>query len=181
MKLKYRVAVKFYTETKNQEQLNLAYKEIESFTENYKHFKYYYKFDFSQQKDKINLDELDLDGDIEAALMKSNSDFVLFLDRFKYKQADIVFQQGNYNVDLVKWAIEKVQIKEHKTKKEEIDISSLLDTDKTSSKYFSCEGVSWTFSIFLWLALVVFSIALIFTHCYMYMKNPLKFFKGING
>jgi hypothetical protein len=181
MKLKYKLAVKFYTETKNQEQLNLAYKEIESFTENYKNFKYYYKLDFSQQKDKFNLDEFDLDYEIELAITKYNSEFVLFLDRFKFKQADIVFQQGNYNVDLVKWAIEKVQNKEKETLKKEIDISTLLDNDKICEKYFSCERASSTFSIFIWVALVIFSVALIFTHCYMYMKNPLKFFKGING
>ncbi len=180
MKLKYKVAVKFYTETKNQEQLEYAYKEIESFTENYKNFKYYYKFDFSIQKQMFTLEELDLDYEIEVALIKQNSEFVLFLDRFKFKKAEIVFQEGNYNLDLIKWAIEKVQNKKKEIKKEDIDISTLLDSYKIIDNIYH-EETSWNISLFLWVALVILSIGLIFTHCYMYMKNPLKFFKGING
>jgi hypothetical protein len=44
MKNKYKLAVKFYTETRNEEQLQIAYKEIDQFYENYYLFKFYYKF-----------------------------------------------------------------------------------------------------------------------------------------
>ena len=50
MKLKYKVAVKYYNETKNHEQLEFAYKEIENFTETYSNFKWYYKFNFEKIK-----------------------------------------------------------------------------------------------------------------------------------
>ena len=55
MKLKYKVAVKFYTETKNEEQLNYAFKEIESFTEIYNNFKWYYKFNLENIKNHQDL------------------------------------------------------------------------------------------------------------------------------
>lgn len=180
MKLKYKLAVKYFTETKNQEQLNLAYKEIESFIENYRNFKWYYSFEYTKQTKLYSLDELDLDSEIEMSLLKYNSEFITFLGRFKFKQADNAFQKGNYNVDLIKWAIEKVTKKENQGRKEDLDISKLLDETKNCEKNYLIEENS-SITLLLWVALVILSIALIFTHCYMYIKNPLKFFKGING
>lgn len=45
MENKYHLAIKFFTETKNQEQLIIAYKEIESFMQTYENFLFYYNFD----------------------------------------------------------------------------------------------------------------------------------------
>lgn len=47
IKNKYILAIKFYTETKNEEQIKLAYKELESFLETYYNFKWYVKFDLN--------------------------------------------------------------------------------------------------------------------------------------
>jgi hypothetical protein len=44
MKNKYKLAIKFYTETRNEEQLQIAYKEIDKFYEIYYLYKYYYNF-----------------------------------------------------------------------------------------------------------------------------------------
>jgi len=44
MKKKYAMAIKFFTETKNEEQLEISYKEIENFMNNYSSFKFFYKF-----------------------------------------------------------------------------------------------------------------------------------------
>lgn len=44
MESKYHSAIKFFTETKNEEQLNIAYKEIENFMETYENFLFYYTF-----------------------------------------------------------------------------------------------------------------------------------------
>lgn len=51
MKKKYAMAIKFFTETKNEEQLEISYKEIESFMSNYGSFKFFYKFQ------SFNIDE----------------------------------------------------------------------------------------------------------------------------
>jgi len=45
MENKYQLAIKFFTETKNEEQLNIAYKEIELFMQTYENFLFYYSFD----------------------------------------------------------------------------------------------------------------------------------------
>ena len=45
MEHKYQLAIKFFTETKNEEQLNIAYKEIEGFMQTYENFLFYYTFD----------------------------------------------------------------------------------------------------------------------------------------
>jgi hypothetical protein len=44
MKQKYSMAIKFFTETKNEEQLDLSYIEIEKFLTNFRQFKLFYKF-----------------------------------------------------------------------------------------------------------------------------------------
>ena len=48
MKSKYNLAVKFFTESKNEEQLELTYKEIDSFMKNYETFKFYIKFNTNE-------------------------------------------------------------------------------------------------------------------------------------
>jgi len=54
MKKKYAMAIKFFTETKNEEQLEISYKEIESFMANFSSFKFFYKFQ------TFNIDEKEI-------------------------------------------------------------------------------------------------------------------------
>ena len=44
MKTKYSLAIKFFTESKNEEQLAICYKEIDTFMDTYDEFKFYFKF-----------------------------------------------------------------------------------------------------------------------------------------
>lgn len=185
MKLKYKVAVKYYNETKNHEQLQFAYKEIENFTETYNNFKWYYKFNFEKLKSYFfkhntinNQDTLDLDYDIEKVLFTENPmrlQFINFMERYKYKIVDSIFQSGNYNVDLIKYAIEKIVVRE----KSEFDINTILKNEKLENRIniTRTQNDSSNFSLFFSFSLVVLSIALIFAHYYMYMKYPHKFFK----
>ena len=53
IKKKYVLAFKFFTETKNYIQLDLTYKEYESFYDIYNKFKFFYKFDSSSINDTI--------------------------------------------------------------------------------------------------------------------------------
>ena len=57
MKNKYTLAIKFFTESKNEQQLELSYKEIEAFEENYENFKFHFKFSVDTIPQKI-LDSL---------------------------------------------------------------------------------------------------------------------------
>ena len=47
MKSKYSLAIKFFTESKNEEQLELCYKEIESFMDTFDEFKFFLRFSTS--------------------------------------------------------------------------------------------------------------------------------------
>jgi len=57
MKIKYKIAIKYFTETNNEEQLIIAYNEIENYLQHYYHFKWYYKFNPTVQID-TNLQSL---------------------------------------------------------------------------------------------------------------------------
>jgi hypothetical protein len=182
MKLKYKVAVKYYNETKNHEQLLFAYKEIENFTETYNNFKWHYKFRFDKIKSyymKYNhQDPLDLDFEIENLMLSENPrriEFINFMERYKYKIVDTIFQSGNYNVDLIKYAIEKVR----KREKSEFDINTILKKEKFDYGSNSPRNQydSSNLSLLLSFSLVILSLALVFAHYYMYMKYPHKFFK----
>ena len=48
MENKYILALKFFTETKNEEQMDIAYNEIEAFMETYEYFLFYYFFDSNE-------------------------------------------------------------------------------------------------------------------------------------
>ena len=48
MKSKYLQSIKFYTELKNEEQINYAYIELESLFETYENFKFFFKFEINQ-------------------------------------------------------------------------------------------------------------------------------------
>ena len=45
MENKYILAIKFFTESKNEEQMEIAYGEIESFLETFENFLFYYLLD----------------------------------------------------------------------------------------------------------------------------------------
>jgi hypothetical protein len=178
MKMKYKIAVKFYTETKNEEQLNFAYKEIENFMDNYKNFKNVYKFDVN----KIYSCSLyDFKFDIPNEILNKKEEFLQFLHQFKFKIADSIFQQGNFNVDLIKYAINKV----NKVQMDEDVVEEKIKKDNTlningvkivpGNKVFT-EQTSSKLSLFFTITVMLLSIVFIFIHYYLYMKNPLKFF-----
>jgi hypothetical protein len=48
MKSKYALAIKFFTESKNEEQLDLCYKEIEKFMTTYEKFKFFLNFSIQE-------------------------------------------------------------------------------------------------------------------------------------
>jgi hypothetical protein len=53
MKNKYNFAIKFFTETKNEEQLELSYKEIEKFMSTFAKFKFYFIFSLNNIDDYV--------------------------------------------------------------------------------------------------------------------------------
>lgn len=53
MKHKYIMAIKFFSESKNEEQIDLSYKEVEKFLTNFREFKLFYKFETFTIDEKI--------------------------------------------------------------------------------------------------------------------------------
>ena len=53
MKSKYNLAIKFFTEAKNEEQLDLSYKEIERFMTTFNKFKFYANFSSQNVNDDV--------------------------------------------------------------------------------------------------------------------------------
>jgi hypothetical protein len=177
MKQKYKIALKYYTETNNDQQLKIASNEIENFTESYVNFKWYFKFSIVKH---LNPSNITLDKELsEFNKFLSDNEFIKYIGYFKYKHADMMFQQGNFNLDLIKYAIEKVLKKEN-----EVNINlrnTLLNQHNKCLSFKNCldfkENTKFNFSLFFSFLLILLSIALISTHYYLYMKNPLKFFQ----
>jgi hypothetical protein len=51
MRNKYHSAVKFFTDSKNEEQLTLSYKEIEHFMGNFERYQWFFTFDPSEMSE----------------------------------------------------------------------------------------------------------------------------------
>ena len=112
IKKKYNLAVKFFTETKNKDQLDLTYKEYESFYEVYNQFKYFYKFSINSVEKKV-LENLN-DNEKRKLFDEKNKKMI---ERNKKCICEYIFAHGNYNVELYKYVVEKI-FKEEKDKKE---------------------------------------------------------------
>ena len=97
----------------------------------------------------------------------NNSEFKKVIYHYKNKSADMVFQNGSFNNELIRYAITKV------IKSEGIAENFLsqpkMDNNDSESKL----------SIYIFLTMVILSIGLIFIHYYLYIKNPKKFFQRL--
>jgi len=154
MENKYQLAIKFFTETKNEEQLIIAYKEIEMFMQTYENFIFYYAFD----PKNINAKYYDALSEESKTLLKDETMLVL-INEFKFKTADSIFGEGNYNFALYKYALEKVceeerKEREIKEKEEEVanpktSIFSCLEFSKNSNMYLFITVGVLLFTVFL--------------------------------
>ena len=111
IKKKYNLAVKFFTETKNQAQLDLTYKEYESFYEVFNKFKNYYKFS-TNKIDKKVIEQL---NDNEKKILYDIRCQKL-IEKNKICICEHIFIHGNYNVELYKYVVDKI-FKEEKSQK----------------------------------------------------------------
>jgi hypothetical protein len=152
IKKKYILAVKFFTETKNQAQLDLTYKEYESFYDVFNRFKSYYKFSINKIDKKV-IEQL---NDIEKKKLYDIKNQKL-IEKNKICICEHIFIHGNYNVELYKYVVDKI-FKEEKTKKMKEKKFNLLQyiLNLSKGKYFIMK-VSFCF-IILSLVTVAFQI-----------------------
>ena len=155
MKSKYNLAVKFFTETKNQEQLDLTYKEYEAFHETFEQFKFFYKFKIESIDPKAynQLTE-------EEKKMLSDPNNTKFIERQKANICDYIFSNGKFNLELYKYALDKVfeeyrqQIEEEKKKEEAL-------RPKVSWSEYLLKISKGNFGIYLSICFILFTIGAI--------------------
>ena len=112
IKKKYNLAFKFFNETKNQDQLDLTYKEYESFYEVFNKFKYYYKFSINSINKKV-IEQLN-DNEKKKLFDIKNQKII---EKNKICICEYIFIHGNYNVELYKYVVDKI-FEEEKAKKD---------------------------------------------------------------
>ena len=119
IKKKYNLAFKFFTESKNQAQLDLTYKEYESFYETFNKFKKFYKFSINTIENKV-IDQL---SDKEKKnLFDINNRKII--EKNKKCICQYIFINGNYNAELYKYVVDKIL--EEENNKKEIENKSKL-------------------------------------------------------
>lgn len=146
MRSKYIFAVKFFTETKNEEQLTILYKEIEGFLDNYAEFKYF-----------IELDCLSIDPKIESRLQSENPEiyesledelYQDFVNDYKFRACEDIFSNYKYNFELFKYALEKIFEDERKERdKEELKKPKVSYFSYIKNLFSGKDSNSWIFIV----------------------------------
>ena len=112
IKKKYNLAFKFFTENKNQAQLDLTYKEYESFYETFNKFKKFYKFSINTIENTV-MEQLS-DKEKNNLLDIRNKKII---EKNKKCICQYIFLNGNYNAELYKYVVDKI-LEEEKNKKD---------------------------------------------------------------
>ena len=121
MKNKYNLAVKFFTETKNKEQLELTYKEYEGFHETYEQFKFFFKFKVETIDPKLLAQLTE-----EEKKILSSPESLKKIERRRYNICESIFGGGNFNIELYRWSLDKVfseeriKLEEERKREEEL-------------------------------------------------------------
>ncbi len=168
MKRNYKFLIKYYTEAKNSEQLKTGYKEIEDFMEKYKNFQYFhfmnipgFIFLIETYDDKSHFLTQEMKSVLHLKMFQN------FLEYYKNYTADSVFQAGNFNINLIKEAINKVN-KEMKNKELESESnSSQSDSNYNENK----ESLSNNLSIFVPFGLMISSIIYMFLILFFFLPT----------
>ena len=155
MKSKYNLAVKFFTETKNQEQLDLTYKEYEAFHETFEQFKFFYKF----KKESIDPKAFNQLTDEEKKMLEdpNNSKSI---ERQIANICDYIFSNGKFNLELYKYALDKV-FEEYRVKMEEERKKEEALKPKVSWSEYLLKISKGNFGIYLSICFVIFTIGAI--------------------
>ena len=168
MNRNYKVFIKFYTESKDLKELNNAFKEIEHFMEIFKNFQYFHSmnipgflFLIETYNDKSHFLTEEMKSVLHLKIFQN------FLEYYKNYTADSVFQAGNFNIYLIKEAINKVN-KEMKNKEFESESnSSQSDSNYNDNKV--C--LSKNLSIFVPLGLMFSSIIYMFLILFFFLPS----------
>ena len=155
MRSKYNLAVKFFTETKNQEQLDLTYKEFEGFHEIYEQFKFFYKFKIESIDPKV-INQLNE----EEKKMLHEPQTTKIIERQRANICEYIFSHGDYNLELYKYALDKI-FEEDRVKAEEEEKRNEALRPKVSWTEFLTKISKGNFGIYLSICFIVFTLGAI--------------------
>ena len=167
MKKKYKMEIKLYKETQNENELFKAYEEFEYFLDRYKMFKFYHKMNIDKAIEMYN--SIVINKTIEDDYLHCDRidmySFYNCLNNYKDKKADAVFQDSNFNIDMIKTAIDKVN-QDVKTK-EFLEKRMFLFNEKemirvTNTFEFFCENLYNTVPIVFMLLTLLFMFVIFF-------------------
>jgi len=155
MKSKYNLAVKFFTETKNKEQLDLTYKEFEGFHETFEQFKYFYKFKIESIDPKVisQLNE-------EEKKMLQDPNTPKIIERQRANICEYIFSHGKYNLELYKYALDKI-FEEDRVKMEEERKKEEALRPKVSWSEYLMKISKGNFGVYLSICFIVFTLGAI--------------------
>ena len=180
MKTKYDLAIKYYTETENFEQIKIAYFELEQFNQTFENFFYYIELENKTFESLVkNSYESIYEGYIKnkenkrknsghSGEIKQDSKITLPLEQFskiihltQLKIADTVFNEANFNSELLN----------HIKKKEKVHNGPKKEHEEKDEKKNSKEEFSTQISCLILFMLLFFSFLVIYIQSYFYDLN----------
>ena len=114
MKKQYKQIIKFFSETKNQELLDLTYDEYEKFMDSYDKFKFYYNFEF----DNIDPKAINRLNEEEKRMINDENKYDFYLKRIMHF-CENIYSNGYYNLDVFQYSLETVLEEEMKEKEKQ--------------------------------------------------------------
>ena len=114
MKKQYKQIIKFFSETKNQELLDLTYDEYEKFMDSYDKFKFYYNFEL----DNIDPKAINRLNEEEKKMINDETKYDFYLKRIMHI-CENIYSHGYYNLDVFRFSLETVLDQEMKEKEEQ--------------------------------------------------------------
>lgn len=188
MKNYYRLAVKYFIETNNDDQLQITYKEVENYLEHLYQYEWYYYFDPEIIPTRLykNLSKENKYLALLILLRNSieNTEILKLINNFKYRSCEAIFSSRNYNNDLFKFSMNKVlrsqeaeklelEKQTEKIKHELRNLSNevICPTPYKIKQQFKTDGFSLIFSV----SIMLLSMLLIGFHIFIYSSNPYMF------
>ena len=172
MKKKYKMIIMYYIETKNKEKLNLAFEERDQFMEKYMGFKFFYKLNIINMLETVLKYEENDTNSLKykiKELIKLKS-FLNFLEYFKNKRADSIFQDGNFNIKIITYAISKIN-SEKKYKNKDNNESSESYSSNIEKVIKNNNTIPDNFSISVTFILLLFSLFFICYQYFLFLSN----------
>ena len=155
MKKNYKLAIKFFLESQNQENLDFLYKDFELFQETYQRYKMFYKFNINS----IDPKALNRLNEEEKKMLQEESKMQMYQRRRAHILEDI-YSHGIYNIELFRYSFDQVLEEERKQMEAEEKEKELLKPKFSLDQFLLSIGKG-KFGVYLSVIFVVFTLGVI--------------------